>query len=297
MKVLLTILIGLVTLPTTGQNLESVDLRWKIDKNEKLSYGTVMTDIDTASFELNFGSLFKALSDSTKNGLNESKNLFHKLNQAIKNQDYITTLSNKGNGVIDIVMTTKPKEAAKDIKTNTDSKGDDEVLLQLMQSMNKGVMLRGSVYETGGIHSFWIKTNQKNLIAVFFELPTKPVKIGDKWSLDVSLIGNDQNFQCDTSYNTNEVSLTDIKVISGDTIAVLKYNIIEYVKGEFNSPSFLTDDNAQKETMMKFTHQGIAEFSVTRGRWVAYDGIMSFAATGVMTANKKTKFTLQNASR
>jgi hypothetical protein len=164
--------------------------------------------------------------------------------------------------------------------------------LKMMQSMNQGVVLRGSVYETGAIHSFWVKSAQKNLIALFFELPTKPVKVGDKWSLDISLISNDQNFACDTSYKINEVSLVDIKEVDGEIIVVFKYNIVEYVKGNFYTPSFFGDGGGQKESMLKFTHQGLGEFSVDKGRWVNYDGIMSLEATGVMTANSKTKFML-----
>jgi hypothetical protein len=299
MKRTLTILFAITTLTTFGQKNQSVDLKWKIAKNENLSYATVMSDIDTSSIEMDFGGLFKALSDSSGNGLKESKEFFKTFNQAFKNQDYVTTLTNKGNGVIDIVMTTKPKEQTKETKKDTTDSKEAEIL-KMMQSMNQGVMLRGSVYETGGVHSFWVKSAQKNLISLFFELPTKTVKVGDKWSLDINLITNDQNFDCDTAYKINEVTLTDIKNVNGETIAVLKYNIVEYVKGNFNSPSFFGNDGGQKETMMKFTHQGIAEFSVDKGRWITYDGIMSLEATGVMTANKKTKFTLideKNASR
>ncbi len=43
---------------------------------------------------------------------------------------------------------------------------------------------------------------------------------------------------------------------------------------------------------MKFTHRAIAEFSVDKGRWISYDGIMTLVASGVMKANQKTKFTL-----
>lgn len=77
-----------------------------------------------------------------------------------------------------------------------------------------------------------------------------------------------------------------------ENIAVLKYNVIEYVKGKFTMPTFNGKEGAQTDTMMKFTHQAIAEFSIDKGRWVSYDGIMTLLASGVMTANKKTKFTL-----
>ena len=301
MKRLIALLLALPTLAIVGQNSQTVNLKWKIGKNEKLNYSTVMNVIDTSSFDINLGGLFKALADSSKNSLTESNNLFNKLNEAFKNQDYVTTLTNNGNGVINIVMVTKPKETSKDtIKNNSDSKDSDFLKhLKEMQSMNEGVMLRGSVYETGGIHSFWVKSGQKNLIALLFELPTKPVKIGDKWSLDINFIGNDQNFDCDSSYKINEVTLADVKKVNGETIAVLKYNIVEYVKGNFNSP-FSGNNGGKIETMMKFIDQGIAEFSVDKGRWLTYDGILSLEATGVMTANKRTKFTLideKNASR
>lgn len=291
MKRLLTILLALSTLTTFGQKTQIVDLKWKIDKNEKLNYSTVMSDIDTSSMEMDFGNLFKSLSDSTSNGLKESKDFFKKFNQAFKNLDYVTTLSTEGDKIVNIVMTTKPKEPVKETETNSTESKEAE-MLKMMQTMTQGVMLRGSVYETGEIHSFWVKSSQKNLIAIFFELPTQPVKIGDKWSLDINLIANDHNFECDSAYKINEVTLTDIKKVDGKTIAVLKYNIVEYVKGDFNSPSFFGNDDGKKETMMMFTHQGIAEFSVDNGRWLTYDGIMSLDATGFMTANKKTKFTL-----
>jgi hypothetical protein len=287
MKKLLTTVFIIFTITTFGQ---TVDLKWKIGEKEKISYSTVMSEIDTSKIEINFGNFFKSFSDSSGKGLYETKDLFKKLNQSMQNIDFVSTLTNKGNGIIDIIMTTRPKEKDKELsKDTTDSKED--AIVKMMQSINQGVMLRGSVYATGGIHSFWIKSNQKNLIATFFELPMTPVKIGDTWKLDINLIANDQNFICDSSYKINEVKLIDIKQVKGETIAVIKYNIVEYVNGTFNSPSFMGGDEKQK-TMMKFTHQAIAEFSVDKGRWISYNGIMSLNATGVMTANKKTKFTL-----
>lgn len=287
-----TIVVGLLTITTFGQTKQTIDLKWKIGEKEKINYSTVMSDIDTSKVELNFSSLFKSFSDSTTNGLLETKDLFKKLNQAMQNIDYVTTLTNKGSGVIDIVMATRPKDKSKDVSKDTAESKEDEIV-KMMQSMNQGVMLRGSVFATGGIHSFWVKSNQKNLIAIFYELPTKPVKIGDKWRLDINLIANDQNFSCDSAYKINDVTLTDIKNINGETIAVIKYDIVEYVNGSFNSPTFMGGGGEQK-TMMKFTHQAIAEFSVDKGRWITYDGIMSLETTGFMTANKKTKFTLIN---
>ncbi|MES2726469.1 MAG: hypothetical protein V4643_05160 [Bacteroidota bacterium] len=287
MNKLLIIVFGLLAITSFGQ---TVNLKWKIGEKEKINYLTVMSEIDTSKVEVNFGDLFKSFADSTRKGSSESKDLFKKLNESIQNTDFVSTLTNKGNGVIDIVMNSKPKEKTKEASTDSTENKINEIA-KMMQSMNQGIVLRGSVYATGGIHSFWVKNNQKNLIATLFELPTKQVKVGDTWSIGVNFISNDQNFSCDSSYKINDVRLTDIKKMNGETIAVIKYNIVEYVNGTFNSLGSRSSGEGIK-TMMKFTHQAIAEFSVDRGRWISYDGIMNYDATGVMTAKKKTKFTL-----
>lgn len=287
MKNILSIAFILITISTFGQ---TVDLRWKIGEKEKLNYLTVMSDIDTSEFEINFDGFFKAFSDSSRKINTESQNFFKELNKIMQNVDYISTLTNKGNGIIDIVVTTRPKEKSNEIPADTTESKESEIL-KMMQLMNHGVMLRGSVYANGGIHSFWTNSNQKNQIALFFELPTKPVKVGETWKLDVNLIDADQNFTCDSSYYINEVTLEEIKIFKGETIAIIKYNFIEYVNGIFVSPGFM-DGGGEQKSMMKLTHQAIAEFSVDKGRWISYDGIMSMDATGVMNGKKKTRLKL-----
>ncbi len=291
MNKLFTLSIGfLISISTFSQKNKEVELNWKIVPQETLTYQTIMNEIDTSVVELNFGDLFKAFTDSTEDKTNEAKNLFKQLNESFKNIDLVTDLTNNGNGTVEIVMKTRPKEKVdKDESDTTDTKMAK--MMKMMQSMNQGIMLRGSVYETGNIHSFWIKSNQKNLIALFFQLPNKPVKIGDSWQLDINLIANDQNFKCDSAYKVNKVTLTDLKKQNGETIAVIKYEIEEFVNGTFNSPAMF-GSGGPTQTMMKFTHQAIAEFSIDKGRWISYDGIMGLVASGVMTANTKKKFSL-----
>ncbi|HLP94896.1 MAG TPA: hypothetical protein VK168_12715 [Saprospiraceae bacterium] len=288
---------GLITLFTAisltvfGQQNQTINLKWKIEKNETLNYLTEMSEIDTATYKAELGKILKSLSDSTVSGLKESKKLFKKFDEEFKNQNYIFTLSNKGEGVVDIVMVSKPKEQVKESKSDTTNhplKG----FQKMTESLTKGVLLRGSVYETGGIHSFWVKSSQKNLISTFFELPKKPVKVGDKWSLDINLISNDQSFVCDTSYKINEVTLAAIRETKEDTIAVLKYNIVEYVEGNFESLSSLKQGVTNIKTTMKFHYQGISEFSIAKGRWISYNGIMGLESTGALKARQKSKFTL-----
>lgn len=291
MRQILVLIYTLLSFVTFGQQNQTVDLKWKIDKNEPLSYATIMSEIDTSTLEINFGNIFKFDPDSSDYDSNKGQEFFQKFRQAYNNLDYQTKLFARQDSIIDIVMTTRPKTKAE--KNEIDSTVSKETsILEMMHSINKGVMLRGSVYETGGIHSFWIKNDQKNLIAILFELPSTKVGIGDSWPIEINLIANDQNFECDSSYKVNEVTLVDIKKLRGESIALLEYNIVEYVHGYFRSPFLQGKEGKGKETMMKFKLKALAEFSVNRGRWLNYDGIMELEANGFMNANTKTRYKL-----
>ena len=43
---------------------------------------------------------------------------------------------------------------------------------------------------------------------------------------------------------------------------------------------------------MKFIYKAQAEFSVDKGKWVSYNGIMSLNASGFMNSVQKKKFAL-----
>jgi hypothetical protein len=289
----LLIAFGLFAIACFGQEQNKIDLKWKIGEHEKLTYLTSMSDVDADSsiFQINFRNHDKMFTDSTKEGMAEAISFFKTLSQTLNKFEYITTLTNKGKGIIDILMTARTNN--EDQKADrSPTKNDEEEIIKKLYLMNYGVMLRGSVYETGGIHSFWIKSDQENLIALLFELPKKPVQVGDTWSLEVNLISNDQNFVCDSSYNENKVTLIDLKNVDGNSVAILKYYIVEYVKGGFITPGYRGNKSDRIETVMKFEHQAIGEFSVNKGRWLTYDGLMTLETTGMVTAKKKTKFSL-----
>lgn len=287
MNKLVIVMIGLLTAASAfSQNKNEVDLNWKIQPSETLSYKTVMTEIDTSAVQFNFGNLYEALVDSSDNKVKEAKDLFKQLNESLQNIDLVTELTTDGDGIVDIEMKTLPKEPVS--KTDTTKVS---AMLKMMQSVSQGVVLRGSVYDTGDIHSFWVKSDQKNLIAIFFQLPTKPVKLGDSWQLDVDLIGNDQNFECDSAYKINKVTMVDLKEQNGEKIAVLKYKVEEFVDGIFNSPAMF-GSGGPTPTTMHLTFQAMAEFSIDKGRWISFDGIMGLSSSGVMQANSKKNFSL-----
>lgn len=279
---------------TNNINKKSIVLRWKLSQNDTLRYKTVMNEIGESSFQLNLGGLFDTFTkDSISNGKSTGKDFFNKLQHQFNDTQLssILTRSQDFENVIDIAVVVDSDEKEDEISLEDD---EDEVaakLQKMMNSMMKGTMLRGSIHTDGSLHSFWVKSNQKNLLSVFFELPNTPISKGDTWTLDnVNLISNDQNFICREAKKKNTITLTDIKEINGETIAVIDYDILEYVSGDFNAPT-LHGTNGTRTTM-EFVYKAQGEFSLDKGKWVSYNGILSFDASGIMESKQKKKFAL-----
>ncbi len=290
----LTILCSLIFLASFfGYGQKQIFLKWKLNSSDTLIYTTVMEQIDSNYFEANFDTFFKQIADSTsKKETKEVKDIFKEVNKAIGNTQYAVRMFKSEKGHIEIEMFTINKEHPLTFEDSLDVDNDiKNSITQHFQEFLTGVVLRGSVNEDGTIHSFWLKRAQKNLIAVFFELPGKPIKLGDTWKISTNFIGNDQNFICDSSFFKNEVKLIDIRKIKGETVAVIKYDVQEYVDGTFNMPSMFGESGASS-SMMNFEYKGIAEFSIERGKWVSFEGLMSLNSTGIMSSKQKVKYSL-----
>ena len=186
------------------------------------------------------------------------------------------------NKVIDIQMQSEPiNEGVSGVSDSLSG------LVDRLKESFKGVQLRGSIYENGMLHSFWVKSNQKNLLCMLFEIPPYPLKEGDEWTLrNVNLISNDHNFVCEKAKHINKVKLTIIEKRGDDRIAILDYNIYEYVEGTFGKTA---PDGLEMELRFK----GRAKFSVNLGRWIDYEGILSYVSSGYLTANSKQKIALK----
>jgi len=253
------------------------DLNWKLINDEKIAYLTVMEQIDSAkvewpSFFKNFQEIFKDSADFEDVDFSKFFESFYK---GIENYSMITILQ-KHHDWIDVSV----------IRENfSENEPKDSVGFQ---QMFKGIQLRGLLNQNGDIQSFYTKREQKNLLAVFFQLPSHPVKIGDKWKLDLNWITTDHNFSCDSMSRINEVELIDIKVKDNDTIAILKYKNYERIKGDFNFPFA----NKAVPTMFDMRYDAISEFSISNGRWINYSGIISYKSTGYQNAQYKQRFAL-----
>lgn len=265
----------LIAFSLNAQQKETVDLKWKI--TDTLTYRTVMQDII----------LEKSKEENKNDSISEKMDEMYKaMQEQLSNLKYETKLFPDKNGNVDIAMMLKEE------KTDT-----TETLFSGMAKMNGNVVLRGKVSPEGELLSFYYKEAQKNLISILFELPTKPVAIGDQWNLKVSMVSMDQNFKADSLYKKNVVCLKDIKIKDGNKIAVIEYDIHEYVSGDFGNElmTMFSKETVNKKTFMKMSHKATAEFDLKKGYWISYDGIMEIATNFSiwgMGGNKRTEFKL-----
>jgi hypothetical protein len=285
-KYLLTILLAVSSLTAFSQNNGPILLRWKLKPGEQLRYKTSMQPIDTPKGSFSFSGMFKKMGgDSLDKATNAGfKKIVEEAMQ--ENANLVTTINSKGNG-IDIEM--QKVENPGDSKPDT-NKADSSfnMFKALMKKTSGYAVLRGSIYDDGSIKSFYLNGSQKNLIEAIFQLPSKPVKVGDSWALDVNFLSLDQSFICDSSYKKDICTLTKISEINGEHIATIQYDITEYVSGQFLSPF----SDKPIVTTMTYRHFGTANFSVEKGRWIDYNCIMSNESSGLMDSNTKNAVVL-----
>ncbi len=267
----------------------AVFLKWKLKPGEIVTYKTEMREIDTASHkDIDMSGMFRAIGNKDTSKFAEMRQIIAKVNKEIQNFDMITQLTEKHKGVISVEMMAinKDKSAPKITAKNADDSLKN--IGKLLSQLTTGVKLRGAVNEDGSIQSFYTKNDQRNLLSIFFELPAKSIKVGDTWALDVHLLSADEYFVCDSAFKRNIVTLVALENINGEHIATLKYDILEYMHGDFKSPM---GEGAQ-QLMMKMSHQAIARFSIEKGRWVFYEGVMSLSSSGMMTSKSTKKLSL-----
>jgi len=269
MKVLLVILTLLLQSLCKGQNSDSVFLRWKIEPNETRTYAvTIHQNVlsnkksDTSQFLLNIKDFFYGPKDSYSG-----------------TDTFICNLTKKRKNIINIDWVTY-NESIRPIGADTST------ALIWRKSTPGDTVLRGSVYDNGVMHSFY--SPQTNYLAFYFQLPNKKIKIGDSWPVDFNYIFFNEGFICDSAYKLNSVTLTDISRINNEMIAIISYDLIEYVSGKGGGFLSKKKDNI----LMEFKHKAIGKFSITKGRWLSYEGTQETIPTGMMSLRTQSKVSL-----
>lgn len=317
MKIKTLSLLLLLSTIAFSQTKEKISLEWKIPKNDTLKYKTTMNVIRLESEDSNKHDSTSIFSGEAFEKIKESLSEF---NSDIKYQTNLFVNKNDEKQIdVEMLMfndeednaAEKLKEMITQLKVENQEEGKkkkskdkiDETeedslsfknLYKDLVKLNGNVVLRGRISTGGEIISTYYKNAQKNLLSVLFELPNRKVEMGEKWKLNISLIEMDQNFVCDSFSKENAVHIEEIIEKEGEKIAIIKYNISEYVIGDFNNPMgglFGIDSN--KKTFMKISHIATGYFSILQGKWINYEGTMEIESNFSMFGGKsKTEFKL-----
>lgn len=289
MKNFAQFIIVLIIISNIALAQNNVFLRWKINPGDTIRYRTVIQETDTATAKRSSISLSDpfAKNSSKSKEQNEASRIYSELRKATDNSNLLTTITENKKGNLDIVVTlSQVASAPKNRPDTTDLKTAE--ILKTLKKLTGSVALRGEISKDGKIESFYVKNDQKNLLAILFELPGKELTIGQTWSLSTNLISMDQNFVCDSSSKKNIVTLIAVKDSANDKIATLKYDIVEFASGKFSSPML----NSDKNTSLHISVRATAEFSLTKGRWISFQGLMSLFSSGVMTSESVKRLEL-----
>lgn len=300
-----------------SQTKEKISLEWKISKNDTLKYKTTMNAIkeksevssknDSTSIfsDKDFEKIRESLSEINL-GMKYQTNLFvNKKDEKLIDIEMLMFNEEKDNSIENFkeMMSQEKVENQQKAKKKKDKNKIDEIekdslnfknLYKGLVGLNGNIVLRGRITNTGENISTYYKNSQRNLISVLFELPNRKVEIGEKWKLNISLIEMDQNFVCDSLSNENSVYIEQILEKDGDKIAVIKYNIKEYVIGDFSNPmGGMFGMKTDKKTFMKISHIATGNFSILKGKWINYEGVMEIESNFSMFGGKsKTEFKL-----
>jgi len=274
MKIILLLAIFITSFVYSQNFDKKYSLNWKIPQSEYLVYEIETSQIDIE--ENDYNHYIKAITSQT--GELDSISLvnsFKKVNETIandaKNYKSLAVLSNNGDRIdITVIRTIKNPE------------------IKSTYNIPTGVQLKGSLNKDGSIYSKYLKAQQKNLIAIFFQLPAKDVAVGDKWNIDLQWLSADQNFICDYATQKSEAILVSVEKIEDNQIAKVKYLITEQIVGANQIPG--SED--KKAYNVKFEHIGFAYFNITKGRWIDYDIINATDVSGVQNISQKSRYKL-----
>ncbi len=299
------------------QTNEKILLEWKLQKNDTLRYKTAM-NITQEDKEVE-GNM-DTTSIISREEIKELQKSVLELNSDIKYQINLYE-NNRNNKWVDIEMVmlnkdkvnsndflkemmslqkdkSSKKDKKKDKKKNNEVKPDSlnfKKLFSSISGLNGNVVLRGRISKTGEIVSTYYKNSQRNLISILFELPNKNIGIGEKWKLNVNLIEMDQNFVCDSLNKENYAYIEKVIEKDGDKIAIIKYNLLEYVKGDFNNPiNPMFGMESNKKMYMKATHNATGYFSILKGKWINYEGTLIIESNfSIINGKTKTEYKLE----
>lgn len=253
----------------------AVEAKWVLNSDELLKYRTV-----NSSPEQSYVSI-KIDSDKVIKDGRMDEQLRKKLGENIQN--YYSTAPKNISSTISVLKKTDgnfmslnmfhEKIAALTLEDfgKNDDFGMDENQLKIMNENRQEIIgtsvLQSTINHTGKNMGFYLGKGQKILVNLAYQLPPKPVKIGDTWSIDAECISIAGQEVIEAS-KINRVEFTRLtKNKAGDEIAEFDYLFIEKAKSKNSFDPIKHDMSGEEPTLFTCSYIGRHYFNITKGQW------------------------------
>ena len=237
---------------------EKYQLKWKVPSGEVLIYSIKMETIDSLS----------SVSDESLQELVElvAKMYGDSVEVAVNTDDLYQGLIRQLNllSYFSIIRQSSGEDLKVDFITRQTKQYGPIKYKGIFTKFIKKAFFKGSLKSSGALVSDAGEEAWDPKINILFQLPSKPVAIGESWPLNV--VPEWQKTSKDQKDSViNKVTLTDIVVEGADSIAVLNY--------ELQSPD-------KSGRTLGFT--GEARFNMNAGKWISYTGRLSRKTSGML---------------
>ncbi len=259
-------------------------LAWKVDAGHPLVYEGVnryaMSNVSIATGN-------EAIDPGANEMVKELLGLVSQAGSVTVTQTYSTTLSKNDQGNIAVDMLIKSVDQGA-LGLLAGQAGE-----QAAQSAVGTVFLHSEVTPDGKILPYYVDADEKNLLSLYFQLPGKPVKVGDSWPVDTICVraGSDPaQFVVETSERESQVTFMGVsKTATDEPVAVLDYHITERLTGKQSIPA-LAKEPVQGSFDCVGSGQG--EFLIEQGRWKNFSFEFVVQTTGLMSSTLTQSFAL-----
>ncbi len=258
----------------------SYELNWKIEKGQPIAYNTIM-QVSDYSTTVDYDRIFNLGQFSEDDDARSFfEDMFQDLQDHRPSYSIVSILEKKPDGNISVKIILDNVEMPE--QGSEDSIG--QWYSQVLEGMEGSVQLQGDITPEGEIASQYVSQQQKNLLALFFELPVGAVKVGDTWQIDLTCIAlNSAQFKIENSDRVNQVTLKEVtETLAGEPVAVLDYLIAESVEGEQMMPF---SPGEPVSATMKCSFLGRGEFLIEQGKWQSFLAENTIQMTGVVTSS------------
>lgn len=256
------------------------ELNWKIEQDQPIAYNTAM-EVSECCTSVDYDRIFNFEQADQGNEMSSHfEEMFEDLSNNQPTYSLVSILEKKPEGNISVKMVLDNVEMP---EQETEAPMG-EWYGQMLKGMEGNVQLQGEITPEGEIASPFVAQQQKNFLALFFELPVGPVKIGDTWQIDLTCITvNSAQFEIDNYDRVNQVTLKEIiETPEGEAVAILDYLIAESVEGEQSIPFFAEEP---VPTSMECGFLGRGEFLIEQGQWRAFSAEYTIQSTGMITSD------------